>query len=98
MRLIDSDSLHKSFEEVYGHPDSMLRDSAWWFFGRLEDEPTVDVAPVVHGRWVYSEKYGNLITHKCNLCGQTMTIGLESDLKNFCPNCGAKMDLPEAGE
>lgn len=41
MRLIDADALHKSFEEVYNHPDSMFRDSAWWFFGKLEEAPTI---------------------------------------------------------
>lgn len=47
MRLIDADALHKSLEEVYEHPDSMLRDSAWWFFGRLEDATTVDASSIV---------------------------------------------------
>lgn len=45
MRPIDADALHKSFEEVYEHPDSILRDSAWWFFGKLEDAPTITPPP-----------------------------------------------------
>lgn len=45
MRLIDADALYKSFEEVYEHPDSMFRDAAWWFFGKLEDAPTIPPPP-----------------------------------------------------
>lgn len=45
MRLIDADALYKSFEEVYEHPDSMFIDAAWWFFGKLEDAPTIPPPP-----------------------------------------------------
>ena len=27
----------------------------------------------MQGYWIYSEEYGNLVTNKCSLCGQTMT-------------------------
>lgn len=91
MRLIDADSLHKSFEEVYNHPVSMFRDSAWWFFGKIEDEPTVDAATVVHGRLI---AVGGKC--KCSYCHTVRKTDTERDY--FCPNCGAKMDLPEDGE
>lgn len=103
MRLIDSDALHKSFEEVYEHPVSMFRDSAWWFFGRLEDEPTVDAAPLVHGRWLPYENEQDKGFHHCSVCNcQAFNCEDGSEvvevLSNYCPNCGAKMDLPEDGE
>ena len=57
-----------------------------------------DVAPVVHGRWEIKllndyQKYS--VT--CSICGW---VGIDnydsyddpSDF-NYCPNCGAKMDL-----
>lgn len=48
-------------------------------------EADADVAPVVHGRWVKDIPMG----FKCNLC-KCLVVGET----NFCPKCGAKMDLP----
>lgn len=46
----------------------------------------IDVAPVVHGRWiVHDDEFG--LTCECSACHiETMGDG------NYCPNCGAKMD------
>ncbi len=63
--------------------------------------PTADVAPVVHGYWkpIYSDK---ILEHpkrakyyECSVCGgisidEIYSHGLDF---NFCPYCGAKMDL-----
>lgn len=64
----------------------------------MEMIPAADVAPVVHGRWEAKlldnyRKYS--VT--CSICGW---VGIEnydsydepSDF-NYCPSCGAKMDL-----
>ena len=56
----------------------------------LKKAEIVDAAPVVHGRWIKaecSEKDGNA---RCSNCGQW-----EWDNCNYCPNCGAKMDLED---
>ena len=52
--------------------------------------PTADVAPVVHGKWRIGGVHPNGVigNWKCSVCGGT---GLSDS--NFCPNCGAKMDL-----
>ena len=56
----------------------------------LNDQPTVDVAPVRHGRWgANSDRPDSLICSVCN-CGFDMW---KHDPHNYCPNCGAKMDL-----
>lgn len=47
--------------------------------------PEADVAPVVHGRWVYGEFD---IPH-CSECGNGVMSNMISP---YCPNCGAKMD------
>ncbi len=73
--------------------------------------PTVDAAPVKHGRWMtykYDEKqYRNVIIpwngkglpHDifCSECRTPALLnGHEEDVdSNYCPNCGAKMDLEE---
>lgn len=52
--------------------------------------PTADVEPVRHGRW--GKKQGGFWEFAaCSLCGEkTPTVGI---IPNFCPSCGAKMDL-----
>ena len=58
-------------------------------------QPAADVAPVVHGRWIFkwdSEKdprrlFVRIVCSECNLhTGQKST---------YCPNCGAKMQGAE---
>ena len=64
-----------------------------------------DVAPVVHGRWIYDCNatdwgIGGYICSRCktknnNLpCNRFKTVSVFSGAK-FCPNCGAKMDLED---
>ena len=60
-------------------------------FEELQGLPTADVAPVVHGRWVYGED----VDIQCSVCGaDAFTEGDYRQVKSrYCPNCGAKMDL-----
>ena len=56
----------------------------------ISDMPTVDVAPVRHGRWVEKEKYTFGIMYDCSLCeNRILDTGHPW---HYCPNCGAKMD------
>lgn len=48
--------------------------------------PTVDVVPVVHGRWIEDESL--IIT--CSECKRG--YNLVAKYTHYCPNCGAKMD------
>ena len=57
------------------------------------DAPAADVAPVRHGRW---EKKSGL--YSCSECGVTCPYDVQADAIeywscNYCPNCGAKMDV-----
>lgn len=55
--------------------------------------PTVDAAPVVHGKWefpIFTDNDDGLDPRvKCSECG-----GVEAAFARwkYCPNCGAKMD------
>jgi len=49
--------------------------------------PTVDAAPVVHGRWVY--EHGDPAMIPCSVCGYQV---FRYNNTHYCPNCGAKMD------
>ena len=52
--------------------------------------PSVDAAPVVHGRWI-EKPYLFGTTKYCSICG--LNYGMPHGVFNYCPNCGAKMDL-----
>ena len=55
-------------------------------------QPASDVAEVVHGRWIWNEE-GEIDWeqfYRCSNCGDK-----EYWESNFCPNCGAKMDLED---
>ena len=53
----------------------------------IQNAPNIDAAPVMHGRWV--AKTGRAM---CSACADECWA--DSVLEyNYCPNCGAKMDL-----
>lgn len=64
----------------FGMPDTAFRAA---------DMPTVDAVEVVHGQWVnpYINRYGHPC-HCCSVCGFKASY----QDKNYCPNCGAKME------
>lgn len=82
MRPIDGDALKMALSQSFNDPELVI-----------DDAPTLDLAPVVHGEWV-KQKNGRLV---CTVCG---VRGLQdSDELDYyycpsvyCPNCGAKMD------
>lgn len=53
--------------------------------------PAADVAPVVHGRWVFG---GDC----CVICSECNEEESNNNHRNYCPNCGAKMDGGAAHE
>lgn len=50
-----------------------------------------DVAPVVHGRWLYGDYYD--IGDVCSECDWDSQMTHPS--YRYCPNCGARMDRVE---
>ncbi len=50
-----------------------------------------DVEPVVHGRWKKTAYSG---VSRCSCCDKpSSTPDCLDEFFNYCPNCGAKMDL-----
>ena len=98
MRLIDADVLIERTETV-----EYFFDVNWTskkFQALINRAPTVDAVPVKHGRW--NDNY------ECTSCGAKALFGEKPDpyhpchllalfyvCSNYCPNCGAKMDLEE---
>lgn len=74
------------------------------FIDDIDNQPTVDVAPVRHGRW-----YSRGGRFRCSVCDNKAflkDIGgtggwsheYEQQKSPYCPNCGAKMDGCESEE
>lgn len=57
--------------------------------------PTIETEPVRHGRWIFgSAKTSCWMT--CSVCCKSQSV--QTATFSYCPNCGAKMDLPEPQE
>ncbi len=79
--------LHKACEGLGSNGGLMLKI-------KFDEEPTEDVAPVVHGEWIHSEIIGEL--YNCSVCGGSCwyyDVDGYLGRSKYCPNCGAKMDL-----
>lgn len=86
-----------SAEIAYLQAAKVLRD--------VEDAPAADVAPVRHGRWEWADD-GYCRCSECRQRAPVVYGVLVEDyqdeprtaMTNFCPNCGAKMDLEGENE
>ncbi len=78
-RLIDANALKDDTFILNSWDAPIVR--AW-----LDDQPTVDAVEVIHGQWEYWA--GGL--PRCPVCGYEYADYVEC--KNYCGNCGAKMD------
>ena len=80
------DAIDAVLDVYYNTPDIDL--SGEKFEAAIFKIPPADVAPVRHGRWLpfHSTAAGDI--QYCSAC----EIGCTWK-PNYCPNCGAKMDL-----
>lgn len=61
----------------------------------LDSIPAAEVAPVVHGEWIWADD-GYLRCSNCHQKAPVMTQYQDEPMTvatDYCPNCGAKMDL-----
>lgn len=56
----------------------------------IYDAPALDVAPVVHARWIPIMLYGGVHAIKCSACNNCDNPSKVPG--NYCWQCGAKMD------
>ena len=66
----------------YGHTDEPIPFET--LVSDLRDMKAADVAPVRYARW---KRYGKNLG-ECSECGEIVSVR-----SNYCPHCGAKMDL-----
>lgn len=106
-RLIDADELRENL--LWCKSQSSRYDNYWDdVIARLDVQPTVDAAPVKHGRWVMDE-YPHDGDVRCSACLiaidqmhernhkllNALTGGKWYTFYSYCPQCGAKMDMEE---
>ncbi len=90
MRLIDANKLlNKSI--IVENVNSTGRTKIMVDRNDIDNAPTVDAEPVVHGHWIWNEDSHR---YECSVChGECATSFTENPLfKPFCGECGAKMD------
>lgn len=95
VRYIDANALQAQLERkkvgaanqryTEGWNDCMMRVKSM-----VSTAPTVDMAPVVHGRWMHlggDEWF-------CSACGLVISTegSWEKPAKKYCEDCGAKME------
>lgn len=89
MRLIDAEALAENWFYTSDTGTKAVE------LIEIEEAPTIDAAPVVHGQWqdIHEGK-----TIRCTHCFSWVKSDcIEGkdpafSLPNYCPNCGAKMD------
>ena len=85
MRLIDADALKE--KRIFDHENWQMVITV----DEIDDAPTIDAEPVRHGKW---EKAKAAFHKKCSYCKSVLHMPRE---RNYCPNCGAKMDAEVEG-
>ncbi len=106
--LKERDAIPKTITERYGFGVETPNKNGDFMRGGIrkalrcmEQTPTIDAVPVVHGRWNFTDFVGEdwysiKRAWECSICRHQV----ESKSKNhiypkhmkYCPNCGAKMD------
>lgn len=83
----------KEYEERLEMCDYCGDTVAWNIGGQIKKLPTADVAPVMHGHWIKYAKYSFGTMYDCSICSNRILDNGHS--WNYCPNCGAKMNLED---
>lgn len=88
MRLIYADD----FERRIMEENEICEDCAYIVVNLLDDAPTVDAMPVVHGHWDCIDVDGNV--WRCSVCGEDWMLSNGTPNENnmhYCTACGAKL-------
>lgn len=93
-RYIDADKLNaKLMDEYYG----MISDESMKIYKimqMLDNAPTADVQEVKYAKNLQSRFKWTFECSHCHWCDDD-TYCCDSSEFNFCPNCGAKIDLED---
>ena len=105
-KLIDANALSERFDKRIKWLRLDMHDqySLGLYHGAITDKDLInempiissDVAPVRHGRWINA--YPDIEPNPMFMYGICSECGFEQGISkylNYCPNCGAKMDLED---
>lgn len=92
-RLVDVDKAYRRFAglDAVGCEPWFLRDIEIVLY----EQPVVDAVEVVHSQWMLAED-DKLICSNCKnvkVAYEQLCYLRSTSCWNYCPNCGAKMDL-----
>ena len=94
-RLIDANALRVQFDDIppfIGVTGGCVQQA-------IDKAPTVDAVEVVHGRWEVELDDMGWKKNTCSICGYVKRTDIHVRLGwNYCPKCGARMDLPHFTE
>ena len=95
-RYIDADTLDDVVQSLNEKNWGITRADYKMIDAVIFEFPTVDVKPVVRGKWtnkVKKEYMRQMDFWHCTNCGEDVEVPtcLGDPLYNFCPNCGADM-------
>ena len=87
MRLIDAEKLQKHFENciVECKNTNSYSEDFEIALSATKNQPTIETESVRYVKWIHGEEW---IAH-CSECGEEM---LSTDISNYCPKCGVKME------
>lgn len=88
--LIDDYELTRQIEQM----KDVNRDDVIAMIAR---QKPVDAEPVRHGRWRLEWEAEETRMLRCSECKMVFNVG-NGRCGNYCPNCGAKMDVEEQDE
>lgn len=106
MRLIDAEALEENIEQIdwyhLARNGKMVKgataENGWYkeqdIYSAIEEAPTIEAKPVVHGRWISKNPHGYEWIFVCSNCDYVDGYPF-NERPNYCPNCGAKMDEKE---
>ena len=84
-------------ESVYEDFEKCNRENPKWTPGRVKAliarQKNAEVAPVRHWQW---KIHGDCGVTECSACGWSIEEYVGD--YDYCPNCGAKMDLEQFGK
>ena len=108
---IEREAAFNAITDLAGKASTRSAYEAIWKSARaLKKIPAADVAPVVHGRWIFGKdlpySWGQIPKNKYHLyCSECLEQAFNRSEDNdpdfdvdtsYCPNCGAKMDGSKA--
>lgn len=97
-RLIDANALMPKLKFIREAEHQIYGKESWGFASKcitaVEDAPTIEERKT--GKWIEQDDGWDGVYYECSVCKEAFTLidgNPSNNLYNFCPNCGAKMEV-----